>query len=325
VLSIQGLEVAFNRGGRWVPVVTGVDLAVAPGQTLGLVGESGCGKSMTGLSIMRLLPRGARVSGRILLDGVDLATLREKEMGDVRGDQVAMVFQDPMTSLDPAFKVGAQIAEVVRRRTGASRKTAWARAVEMLDMVGIPHAAQRAHDYPHVFSGGMRQRVLIAMALVCSPRLLIADEPTTALDVTTQAQILDLLVTLQERLGMAVLFITHDLGVVADVCDQVVVMYAGEVVAQGGADDVFYRPGHPYVEGLLSCSPREHGHDPLVPIPGSVPVPGDYPTGCRFHPRCPYSVEDLCTTAPIPLADSGPGQVARCSRSAELALRGVSP
>ncbi|MGH9226761.1 MAG: ABC transporter ATP-binding protein [Acidimicrobiales bacterium] len=324
VLTVDGLGVSFRRGDRWVPVVRDVHLTVAPGETLGLVGESGCGKSVTGLSIMRLLsPANSRLTGRVLLGDIDLGALPEKELGDVRGDRVAMVFQDPLTSLDPAFKVGDQIAEVVRRRTGASRRVARDRAVEMLDLVGIPNARQRAGEYPHVFSGGMRQRVMIALALVCSPRLLIADEPTTALDVTTQAQILELLVTLQERLGMAILFITHDLGVVADICDRVAVMYAGDVVAQGSAEDIFYRPSHPYTEGLLACSPREHGQEPLVPIVGSVPVPEDYPAGCRFHPRCAYRVEGPCTTSAVPLEPVGPGHAVRCARWSELTLRGV--
>jgi peptide/nickel transport system ATP-binding protein len=324
VLRVEGLGVAFERDQRWVQVVRDVDLQVAPGETLGLVGESGCGKSVTGLSIMRLLAPGrSRVSGRVVLDGADLGALSEREMAEVRGAQVAMVFQDPMTSLDPAFKVGHQVAEVVRRRTGASRRVAWQRAVEMLDLVGIPDAGRRAHDYPHVFSGGMRQRVLIAIALVCSPRLLIADEPTTALDVTTQAQILELLMSLQERLGMAILFITHDLGVVADVCDRVAVMYAGEVVAQGSVDDIFYRPSHPYTAGLLACSPKEHGREPLVAIPGSVPAAGDYPPGCRFHPRCAYRVDGPCTAAPVALEVVGPGHATRCARWAEIELHGV--
>ena len=332
LLAVEGLGVAFRRGDQWLPVVAGVDLEVAPGETLGLVGESGCGKSVTGLSIMRLLsPRNARVTGRVVLDGVDLSALPEREMAGVRGDQVAMVFQDPMTSLDPAFKVGQQLAEVVRVRTGASRRAAWARAVEMLDLVGIPDPSRRARDYPHTFSGGMRQRVLIALALVCSPRLLIADEPTTALDVTTQAQILELLVSLQERLGMAILFITHDLGVVAELCDRVAVMYAGQVVSQADVDDLFHRPNHPYVEALLACSPTEDARAPLAPIAGSVPVPGAFPSGCRFHPRCPYRAEERCTETPVVLTSAGagagsvtlPGEAVRCARFGELALRGV--
>ena len=324
LLAVEDLSISFRREGSLVEVVRGVNLAVSPGETLGLVGESGCGKSVTGLSIMGLLPvHRSQVTGRILLDGVDLAVLSDREMSGIRAEQVAMIFQDPMTSLDPAFRVGDQIAEVVRHHTGASRRAARERAIEMLDLVGIPGARRRADDYPHVFSGGMRQRVLIALALVCSPRLLIADEPTTALDVTTQAQILELLMDLRDRLGMAILFITHDLGVVADICDRVAVMYAGEVVAEASVDDTFYRPSHPYVEGLLACRPREHGSEPLVPIPGAVPAPEDYPGGCRFHPRCTHRVDGPCTYGRIPLDVVGPGRASRCARWTELTLRGV--
>ena len=244
-------------------------------------------------------------------------------MTAVRGNDVAMVFQEPMTSLDPAFTVGDQIAEVVRRHQGLGRRAAWGRAVDMLGLVGIPRPAQRARDYPHAFSGGMRQRAMIAIALACDPRVLIADEPTTALDVTTQAQILELLRELQARFGMAVVFVTHDLGVVADVCDRVAVMYAGEVIETAAVDDLFYRPQHPYTEGLLGCMPQEHQRERLRTIPGVVPPPQAFPAGCRFHPRCGYCEPGRCTTGRPELAPSAFGHASRCVRAGELLLRGV--
>ena len=325
VLAVAGLHVSFRVGKQWVPVVRDVSLEVAAGETLGLVGESGCGKSVTGLSIMGLLPdRVGRVdTGRIELEGQPLLGLSERALADVRGARAAMVFQEPMTSLDPAFTVGRQVAEVVRRHTRATRREAWRRAVELLELVGIPDPHRRARDYPHRFSGGMRQRVLIAIAVACEPRLLIADEPTTALDVTTQAQILELFRDLQARMGMAVLFITHDLGVVADLCDRVAVMYAGEVVEEASTDDVFHSPRHPYTAALLACTPREHGGEPLTPISGNVPMPRDYPGGCRFHPRCAHREEGSCTTGLIQLSATDAAHSVRCARADQVRLHGV--
>jgi oligopeptide/dipeptide ABC transporter ATP-binding protein len=323
-LRVRDLHVSAVVRGVRREIVRAVDLDVADGEVLGLVGESGCGKSVTGLSLMRLLPPSLAVtSGSWSVAGRELSAVPDRELADVRGRDVSIVFQEPMTSLDPAFTVGRQIAEVVRRHSDTGKQAAWRRAVDMLGTVGIADPARRADDYPHAFSGGMRQRVMIAMALVTSPRLLIADEPTTALDVTTQAQILDLLRDLQRQMRMGVLFITHDLAVVADVCDRVAVMYAGEIVEEGGVEDVFYRPTHPYTAALLACVPNG-GREPLVPIPGSVPVPPDFPEGCRFHPRCLDRIDGRCTTAHVQLSRSDDGRAVRCVRAGEIHLRGVS-
>jgi oligopeptide/dipeptide ABC transporter ATP-binding protein len=271
---------------------------------------------MTAMAVMGLLPRRiARVTaGRIALDGVDLLSLSPKQLRAVRGDRVAMIFQEPMTSLNPAFTVGDQIAETVRRHRGASRRAAWARAIEVLGDVGIAAADRRARSYPHEFSGGMRQRVMIAMALSCEPALLIADEPTTALDVTVQAQVLDLIQDMREAHGMSLLFVTHDLGVIADVSDRVVVMYAGQVVEQSSVFDLFARPVHPYTEALLRSVPggTAGSRSRLASIPGQPPVAGAFPEGCRFHPRCTRAA-DACTESPIPLFDVG-AQQSRCIR-----------
>jgi oligopeptide/dipeptide ABC transporter ATP-binding protein len=249
--------------------------------------------------------------------------LSPKELEAVRGAQVANIFQEPMTSLNPAFTVGEQIAEMVRRHQKVDRKAAWARAVEMLDRVGIPNPARRAKEYPHQFSGGMRQRVMIAMAVSCEPKLLIADEPTTALDVTIQAQVLELLKDMQTEFGMSVVFITHDLGVVAQVCDRVVVLYGGRVMEQSGIDDLYYRPVHPYTEGLLTAMPQigpRSGR--LASIPGSTPVPSALPAGCAFGPRCPY-VLDECRSGPVPLTELAGGRASRCVRVHDLTLVGT--
>ena len=324
VLEVDGLSVEFATDRGWTQVVDEVSFSVRRGETLAIVGESGSGKSVTSLACMRLLPRGAsRVTrGRVVLNGTDVLKLPKRDVEDLRGNTIAMVFQEPMSSLNPAFKIGDQISEVVRRHRGASKKDGWKRAVEVLDLVGIPRAATRAQSYPHEFSGGMRQRVMIAMAIVCDPDVLIADEPTTALDVTIQAQVLDLLRKMRDQLGMAVLFITHDLAVVADIADQVMVMYAGQRVETALVHDLFARPQHPYTEGLLRAMPQAGARrHKLDSIPGIPPVPWALPSGCRFTPRCPYAI-DACRTGVPELVEARPDHHARCIRSHELTLRG---
>jgi peptide/nickel transport system ATP-binding protein len=325
LLTVDGLTVEFFTGQGWEKVVDSVSFTVGRGETLGLVGESGSGKSVTCMALTALIPMppGRITSGSVKLDGQELIGLSTKELERVRGASVANIFQEPMTSLNPAFTVGEQIAEMVRRHRGVDKKAAWARAVEMLDRVGIPNAGQRAKEYPHQFSGGMRQRVMIAMAVSCEPKLLIADEPTTALDVTIQAQVLELMKDMQRELGMSVIFITHDLGVVAQVCDRVVVLYGGRVMEQSGVDDLYYRPVHPYTEGLLTAMPQigpRSGR--LASIPGSTPVPSSLPVGCAFGPRCPY-VTDACRYAPVPLTELPGGRLSRCVRVDELKLVGT--
>jgi peptide/nickel transport system ATP-binding protein/oligopeptide transport system ATP-binding protein len=279
------------------------------------VGESGCGKSVTSLSIMRLVagPQGKIVTGSsVRFAGRELLALPEAEMRAVRGNDIAMIFQEPMTSLNPVYPVGEQIAEAIRLHRKAGRAQAWQRAVEMLRLVGLPAPEQRAHDFPHQLSGGQRQRVMIAIALSCDPDLLIADEPTTALDVTIQAQILALLADLQKRLGMAMILITHDLGVVAQVCDRVAVMYAGRIVEEGPVARIFDNPRHPYTQGLLRAIPRlDAPAERLAVIPGSVPSPLTWPAGCRFHPRCPFAWQ-LCAQQEPPLLEHSAQQRARC-------------
>ena len=325
-LEIKDLVVEFATGEGHLPVVGPLDLTLHKGRTLGLVGESGSGKTVTALSILRLIPNppGRIPSGQVLFQGRDLLTLRDKAMAEVRGAKISMIFQEPMTSLDPAFTVGAQIAEVIRAHKHIPRSEAWRSAVELLGRVGIPSPEKRASHYPHAFSGGMRQRVMIAMAVSCQPDVLIADEPTTALDVTVQAQILDLLKHLQDDLGMSMIFVTHDLGVVAAVCDEVAVMYAGQVVESGPAHDLFERPQHPYTEGLLRSMPRLDGERArMSTIGGVVPPPDRLPQGCRFHPRCRYKVDDCVAGMP----DLGPsresGRLVRCVRAHELELEGT--
>jgi oligopeptide/dipeptide ABC transporter ATP-binding protein len=290
LLSVEGLGVAM--GG--VPVLEDVSFTIAPGETLGLVGESGCGKSVTALSLMRLLPAPpARVTGgRIVFDGSDLLAMDAASLRAIRGDRVAMIFQEPMTSLNPVFTIGDQIGESLIVHRGASRAAARAEAARLLDLVGIPAATSRLDRYPHELSGGQRQRAMIAIALACRPRLLIADEPTTALDVTVQAQILDLIARLRRELGMAVLLITHDLGVVAEFCDRVAVMYAGRIVEEAPAATLFAAPGHRYTEALLRSMPAANPPGRALPsIPGSVPPPAARGAGCVFAPRCGYAVE----------------------------------
>ena len=324
----------LTRGG-WLPVVEDASFSLQRGQTLGLVGESGSGKTVSALAVMGLLPaKVSRVSGSIRFEGQELTTISPAKLRKLRGNQMAMIFQEPMTSLNPAYTVGNQIAEQVRTHRDLSRAEAWKVAVEALDRVEIPQAANRAQDYPHAFSGGMRQRVMIAMALSCSPKLLIADEPTTALDVTTQAQIIDLLHGLQREEDMAMIFVTHDLGVIADVADEVVVMYAGQIAEQSPAASLFVRPRHPYTEALLDSIPQlTPKGEPLHAIPGMVPRPDRLPSGCRFAPRCSYA-QDECEVGPVALtapssgnggAALAPSSLARCVRLDELVLSGPPP
>ncbi len=293
LLEIEELTTEFRTEHGVVRAVDQVSFAIGRGATLGVVGESGCGKSVTALSVMGLIadPPGRIAGGKITYAGQDLLTLSEKQMRAIRGNKISMVFQEPMTSLNPVFTVGEQVAEAIRLHQGKSRKQALAKAVEMFTLVGIPAPAERVRNYPHQMSGGMRQRVMIAMALACRPDLLIADEPTTALDVTIQAQILDLLRKLQAELEMSIMLITHDLGVIAETCEEVVVMYAGRVVEQAPTDVLFASPGHHYTAGLLRSVPS-HGGDGVRPdrlreIPGVVPALTDLPDGCKFHDRCP--------------------------------------
>jgi oligopeptide/dipeptide ABC transporter ATP-binding protein len=302
LLQVEALRTGFATAGGLLRAVDGVDLELPAGGTLGVVGESGSGKSVTALSIMRLVDRPGRVEpgSKILFEGRDLAKLSENEMSAIRGNDISMIFQEPMTSLNPVFTVGDQIAEAVELHQGLGKRDATARAVEMMQLVGIPSAERRVDDYPHQLSGGMRQRVMIAMALACNPKLLIADEPTTALDVTVQAQILELMKDLRERLGMAILLITHDLGVVAEMVDEVAVMYAGRIVERGPVADVFAEPQHPYTEALLRSIPRVGMRytQPLAAIRGMVPSPLDWPAGCRFAPRCDYAFDRCLSEDP---------------------------
>ncbi|MEK7402639.1 MAG: ABC transporter ATP-binding protein [Gemmatimonadota bacterium] len=313
LLAIENLRTWFHTDVGIARAVDGVSLHVNAGETVGLVGESGCGKSVTALSILRLIARPGRIESgsRILFEGRDLLQLSNEDMRRVRGNRIAMVFQEPMTALNPVFTVGDQIAEVARIHDRDSRAAAWKRAVEMLELVGIADPDQRASDYPHQLSGGMRQRVVIAMALMMRPSLVIADEPTTALDVTIQAQILDLLRDLQKKFGMSLLLITHDMGVVAETASRVIVMYAGEVVEEAPVQRLFAAPQHPYTEGLLAAMPRLGSvSDRLVTIPGTVPAATAWPAGCRFQDRCAYAWERA--SGHPELSEVVPGHRARC-------------
>jgi peptide/nickel transport system ATP-binding protein len=338
LLQVDDLRIEFLTRQKWFPVMEEANFAVRRGTTLGLVGESGSGKTVSALAVMGLLPaKVSRVSGSIRFEQQDVTSLDQASLRKLRGNEIAMIFQEPMTSLNPAFTVGNQIAEQVRTHLAVSRAVAWKLAVDMLDRVEIPRAGIRAQEYPHAFSGGMRQRVMIAMALSCAPKLLIADEPTTALDVTTQAQIVELLHTLQREEDMAMIFVTHDLGVIADVADDVVVMYAGQIVEQSSAADLFARPRHPYTEALLHSIPQLTPRgEPLHAIPGMVPRPDQFPTGCRFAPRCSY-VQPECRSAPVGIRGPSPSPgattqtvgdsraavtLARCVRQDELLLSG---
>jgi oligopeptide/dipeptide ABC transporter ATP-binding protein len=319
LLRIENLRTYFYGEAAVARAVDGVTFSVGAGETIGLVGESGCGKSVTALSVLRLVRPPGRIEpgSRILFEGRDLVTLGERDLRAVRGARIAMVFQEPMTALNPVFTVGEQIAEVVRIHSKTTRHNAWQRAVEMLQIVGIPAPVERAKEYPHQLSGGMRQRVVIAMALVMNPALIIADEPTTALDVTIQAQILELLQQLQSRFGMSILLITHDLGVVAETVSRVLVMYGGEIVEEAAVNTLFAEPHHPYTEGLLAAMPRlGEARDRLRTIPGTVPPPTRWPNGCRFHDRCRYAWE-RCTMEHPPLYQIGAAHVSRCHLAEE--------
>jgi peptide/nickel transport system ATP-binding protein/oligopeptide transport system ATP-binding protein len=313
LLTVEGLRTAFGP----VTAVDGVDLELPAGRTLGIVGESGCGKSVLALSLLRLVPPPGRIAaGRVVLDGVELTALPERRMRGLRGGTVAMIFQEPMTSLNPVHSVGAQIVEAMAAHApGRPARALREAAIAALAQVRIPAPERRFEEYPHQLSGGMRQRVMIAMALACRPKLLIADEPTTALDVTVQAQILDLLRELQAATGMAIILITHDLGVVAEMADEVAVMYAGRIVERAPAPALFEDPQHPYTIGLLGSVPRlEVERERLLAIEGSVPPPFAWPIGCRFHPRCPFAAA-ACTAALPRLAELAPGHRAACLRA----------
>jgi oligopeptide/dipeptide ABC transporter ATP-binding protein len=323
LLEVNDLRTYFYTREGAVRAVDGVSFSVEKGRTLGIVGESGCGKSVTALSIMGLLPKPPAkiVSGEVVFEGRDLVRLKERELEDLRGREIAMIFQDPMTSLNPTLTIGMQITETLRRHFDMSKEDARKRAVELLEEVHIPDAARRLDDYPHRYSGGMRQRVMIAIAIACSPRLLIADEPTTALDVTVQAGILDLLEELREQHEMAMILITHDMGVIAEAADEVAVMYAGQIVEQAAVLDLFDRPEHPYTEALLGALPQIEGEGirqgRLTAIPGRPPGLIDPPQACRFAPRCPYaSANDSCTVDPPELRELRTGHWVRSAHPA---------
>ncbi|HTN48310.1 MAG TPA: ABC transporter ATP-binding protein [Burkholderiaceae bacterium] len=320
LLEIRGLKTHFRTDDGWLHAVDGVDISIGRGETVGVVGESGCGKSVTAMSVLKLVPMppGRIIAGQILWQGRDLVPLGAHAMRAVRAREIAIVFQEPMTSLNPVYTIGEQIAEVLRLHEGLSRRAALERAIEMLKLVHIPTPERRVHDYPHQFSGGMRQRVMIAMALSCNPKLLIADEPTTALDVTIQAQILDLLGELKAKFGMAMMLITHAMGVVAETAQRVVVMYAGKVVEEAPVKELFAHPRHPYTQGLIRSIPRidtaaEHKVR-LEAIPGVVPKLIDPPEGCRFAPRCRYA-QEACRSATPPLRTMAPGHQVACIRA----------
>ena len=325
LLEVEDLRTYFFTRDGVVRAVDGVSFSVARGETLAIVGESGCGKSVTSLSILRLIasPPGRTVGGRVRFEGNDLLALPEAEMRKIRGDAISMIFQEPMTSLNPVLTIGRQIAEVLTLHRGLSSEEATKRAVEMLRLVHIPEPERRVQEYPHQLSGGMRLRVMIAMALACEPRLLIADEPTTALDVTIQAQILELMRELKERTGAAIVLITHDLGVVAEMSERVVVMYAGRKVEEAPATELFARPRHPYTRGLLDSVPklgasRRGGASRLTEIAGTVPSLAEAIVGCAFAPRCAYAT-DRCRSDAPPLEEKAPGHVAACWESERLA------
>lgn len=313
LLEVQDLKIAFRSLDTTITAVSGVSFHVNEGETLGIVGESGCGKSITSLAMMRLLPQAtSQIGGSVKFDGQELLTLPEQKMFDIRGRQISMVFQEPMTSLNPVYTIGKQVDEAVLLHNKLSAQEARSRTLEILKKVGIPRAEDMSREYPYQLSGGMRQRVMIAMALVCGPKLLIADEPTTALDVTIQAQILDLMRQMRQETGSSIIMITHDLGVVAEMCERVMVMYAGQVVEEADVVSLFTHPQHPYTTGLMRSIPQ---HDSkvsrLVPIPGQVPPLASMPTGCRFAPRCPQAEKRCLTDNPelLPVAD---GHLCRC-------------
>lgn len=315
LLQVHNLETTFFTDDGAIPAVDGITFSLREREILGIVGESGSGKSVTSLSIMGLIPSppGKITKGEILFEGKDLTKLKEKEMREIRGNDIAMIFQEPMTSLNPLFTIGKQLNEaILLHNKGWSKKQATARAIEMMKLVGLPRAEQLIKDYPHQLSGGMRQRVMIAMALVCDPKVLIADEPTTALDVTIQAQILQLMRELNHRLNTAVMLITHDLGVVAETCERVVVMYGGQIVEEGPVSEIFKNPQHPYTKGLIQSIPDMRvKKDRLYSIPGSVPKPGSIEIGCRFAERCEFTF-DRCTKENPPIYQTGEQHTSRC-------------
>jgi peptide/nickel transport system ATP-binding protein len=316
LLELRKLAVSFATDDGVIRAVDGIDLALHSGRTLGLVGESGCGKSVTSLAVMGLLPpENSTVNGEVHFEGRDLLRIPLAELRDLRGARLAMIFQEPMTSLNPSYTIGNQIVEAIQRHQGLNAAEARARAIEMLRLVHIPSPEKRIDDYPHKLSGGMRQRAMIAMALACGPKLLIADEPTTALDVTIQAQILDLMRGLRRDTGTAIILITHDLGVVAEMADDVAVMYAGQIVEKAPVEALFARPEHPYTVGLLGSIPKlDHKRERLPSIEGRVPDMAHPPEGCRFAARCPF-VEPACREAVPPLAEVAPGHLSRCRRA----------
>ena len=316
LLEVEGLTVQFQIGGAWTSIVEDLSFVLMPRETLGIVGESGSGKSVSALACLGLIPAvgGRVVAGSVKLLGDEVLAMSRRKLDQVRGGTIGMVFQQPTRSLNPAFKVGDQMAETIRRHLGLGRREAWERAVEMLDRVQIRNPRERASNYPHQFSGGQAQRIMIAMALSCSPRILIADEPTTALDVTVEARILDLLRELTEEFGVARLMISHDLGMIAESCERVAVMYAGQVVEQGLTEDVLERPVHPYTRGLVRSTPRGD-RSRMESIPGSIPQFNALPAGCRFHPRCHLVDASLCCSDLVELAVRGRAQrLCRCAR-----------
>jgi oligopeptide/dipeptide ABC transporter ATP-binding protein len=329
VLQVENLAVEFVTGGKALRAVDGVSFRLRPSRTVAVVGESGCGKSVTGLSIMGLMPSPPTrmADGHALLrlrsgETVDTINLPREQLPDIRGYEIAMIFQEPMTSLNPLWTIGDQVAEPLVIHMGLSKREAWERAAELLTRVGIPDASRRLASYPHELSGGMRQRVMIAMALACEPAVLIADEPTTALDVTIQAQILELLRSIQTSSQMAIMFITHDLGVVAEIAHDVIVMYAGQIVEEGPVAEILERPLHPYTNGLLQSLPRidkpRRGQDKFFAIPGQVPLPQDMPAGCRFQPRCPHAVAECAVAKPV-LENANADHTVRCIRWKQIA------
>jgi peptide/nickel transport system ATP-binding protein len=326
LLSVSGLSVEFGSRRSPVRVVDDVSFAVGENETVGLVGESGSGKTVTCLAALGLIEAhgGRRVGGSVRLRDSELTTLPDRDLRRIRGARIGMIFQQPVRSLDPAFTVGDHLVETLRRHRGIDRRAAWKRAVELLDRVHIADAGRRAHDYPHQFSGGMCQRVMIAVALACDPELLIADEPTTALDVTVQARILDLLREIRAESGISVVLISHDLGVIAEVCDRVVVMYAGQVVERAGVEELFLRPRHPYTAGLIASIPRIGQGRRLEAIRGRVPPPEAFPANCRFHNRCPHHLPERCDSPPTLREPHGRvDDSVRCHRVADLRLEGV--
>ena len=324
LLEVKDLQISFFKDKREIPAIRGISYTLRRGEVLGIVGESGSGKSVSSRAIMRLVAPGEKITGgEILFDGRDVLKMTDAETAKMRGSDISMIFQDPMTSLDPLFPIGYQIEEVLKKHTSMDKAARIARMLELLTLVGINQPERRLSQYPHEFSGGMRQRVMIAMALACSPKLLIADEPTTALDVTIQAQIIDLLKSLKDRLNMAIIFITHDMGVVADICDRIAVMYAGEIVEMGSKREIFYSHQHPYTEGLLASVPKVDGEEkvPLQPIEGNPPDMTRVGRECTFARRCPYAMRICAEQTPPPVVGFEEDHYARCWRCCERCLQ----